>query len=206
VRRPRLERLLATLLAALLLLPANAQAVVVDSLQVTQQGARYRVAMKVQLDASADAAYAVFTDYANLPRINPAVTLAQVLPETTSPDLSRLHTQLHMCFSFFCKTLDQVQDMRRIAERPGGRLNARVLPERSDLRYGEANWHVGNCEPSQPTGARSCLEFSAELEPRFWIPPLIGPWVMERKLRQEAIQTSQGIERLAREIIPQIAP
>ena len=174
-----------------------AQAVVVDSLAVTQDGSRYRVAMKVQLDASADAAYAVFADYRNLPRINPAVTQAQVLPETTSPEVSRLHTQLRMCFSFFCKTLDQVQDMRRIEEKPGGRLSARVLPDRSDLRYGQADWRLSDC--GSQTAAKSCLEFTAELEPRFWIPPLIGPWVMERKLRQEAIQTSQGIERLARE-------
>jgi hypothetical protein len=194
VRRPRPEFLF-TLIA--LVLPITAQAVVVDSLRVTQDGARYRVAMKVQLDASADAAYAVFTDYRNLPRINPAVTQVQVLPETSSPDMSRLHTQLHLCFSFFCKTLDQVQDMHRIAERPGGRLSARVLPDRSDLRYGQADWRLSDC--GQPPAASSCLEFTAELEPRFWIPPLIGPWLMERKLRQEAIQTSQGIERLARE-------
>lgn len=198
MRRPRLERLLLTAL----LLPAAAQAVVVDSLQVTQHGDRYRVAMKVQLDAPADAAYAVFSDYQNLPRINAAVKQARVLPETTSPDISRLQTQVRMCFSFFCKTLDQVQDMRRMPETPGGRLSARVIAERSDLRYGEANWRLSD----GASATQSLLEFSAELEPRFWIPPLIGPWIMERKLRQEAIQTSQGIERLARESLAHAAP
>jgi hypothetical protein len=200
VRRLRLDfRASLALLTALL--PAAAHAVVVDSLQVTQHGDRYRVAMKVQLDAPADAAYAVFTDYQNLPRINGAVKQAQVLPETTSPDVSRLHTQLRMCFSFFCKTLDQVQDMHRTQESVGGKLSAKVLPDRSDLSYGQADWRLS--EGSSAT--QSVLEFDAELEPKFWIPPLIGPWVMERKLRQEAIQTSQGIERLARESVAHAA-
>ncbi|WP_428311905.1 SRPBCC family protein [Hydrocarboniphaga sp.] len=190
------------LLLAALLSPATAQAVVVDRLEVTQHGDRYRVEMKVQLEASADSAYAVFADYDNLPRINTAVKKAAVLPETTSPDVSRLQTQVRMCFSFFCKTLDQVQDMRRMPESPGGRLSAKVIAERSDLRYGEASWRLS----SGATAAQSQLEFTAELEPKFWIPPLIGPWVMQRKLRQEAIQTSEGIERLARDSIAHAAP
>ncbi|WP_299697383.1 SRPBCC family protein [Hydrocarboniphaga sp.] len=185
-----------------MLLPAAAQAVVVDSLQVTQDGDRYRVAMKVQLDASADAAYAVFADYQNLPRINAAVKQAQILPETTSPEVSRLYTQLRMCFSFFCKTLDQVQDMRRMPETPGGRLSAKVISERSDLLYGQADWRLSDGK----TATQSLLEFNAELEPKFWIPPLIGPWIMQRKLRQEAIQTSEGIERLAHESVAHAAP
>jgi hypothetical protein len=176
------------------LLPASAEAVVIDSLQVSQDGARYQVTMKVQLDAPADAAYSVFTDYGNLPKINPAVVKATVLPETTSPEVSRVHTQVRVCFSFFCKTLNQVQDMRRYAEPPGGRLNAQVLPDRSNLRFGVADWQLRDCSPRAP----ACLDFKAVLEPDFWIPPLIGPWIMERKLRQEAIQTSQGIERLAK--------
>lgn len=176
------------------LLPATAAAVAVESLAVTRNGAHYRVTMKVQLDAQADRAYAVFTDYDNLPRINPAVKLVKLLPETTSPDVTRLYTRMQLCFSFFCRTLEQVQDMHRIEQPPGGRLSATVLPDRSDLRYGQADWTVRECGPQ-----RACLDFVAELEPKFWIPPLIGPWVMERKLRQEAVQTSQGIERLARE-------
>ena len=36
------------------------------------------------------------------------------------------------------------------------------------------------------------------MEPDFWVPPLIGPWVIKRTMREQAITTSEGIERLAR--------
>jgi hypothetical protein len=45
---------------------------------------------------------------------------------------------------------------------------------------------------------RTQLDFNAELEPAFWIPPFVGPWLVENSLREEAQRTSSGIEQLAR--------
>lgn len=175
------------------LAPVVAQAVAVDTLTVAKNDGRYRVDLQVRLDTAADSAYAVFTRYNNLPLINPAVKEVRI--ESGAPDdATRVYTRMHLCFSFFCRTLEQVQDMRLLPAPEGGRVTADVIPEKSDLLYGKAQWRIGRC----PTSPETCLEFHAELEPKFWIPPLIGPWLMERKLRQEAIQTSQGIERLAK--------
>lgn len=195
MRRPRPE---ATALLVGALLAGRAHAVQIDDLQVAQNGSRYRLHMLVRLDADPARAYAVFADHRNLPRINPAVRSAQVLPVPAplqDGSDERLRTELRVCVSWFCRTLVQVQDMRHEPAADGGTLGARVLPELSDLRYGRAHWRIWNCAPQAP----ACLSFEAELDPRFWIPPVIGPWLMERKLRAEAIQTSQGIERLARE-------
>jgi hypothetical protein len=35
------------------------------------------------------------------------------------------------------------------------------------------------------------------VEPDFWIPPFIGPWLIERKLRSETLETVRNLERLA---------
>lgn len=185
-------------LLACALFAGRAQAVQIDQLQVTQNGARYRLHMQLRLDAEPARAYAVFADHRNLPRINPAVRSVQALPVPASlqnTSDARLRTELRVCVSWFCRTLVQVQDMRHEPAADGGTLSAQVLPELSDLRYGLALWRIWNCAPQAP----ACLSFEAELDPKFWIPPFIGPWLMERKLRAEAIQTSQGIERLARE-------
>lgn len=180
-------------LLAALLVAGEARAVEVDTLDVSRNGDRYRVAMQVRLDTSADRAFAVFSDYNNLPRLNPAVK--EIRYENDSPaGADRLYARLRLCFSFFCRSLQQTQDMYREPGPNGGRLSAVVLPERSDLHYGSAVWTIDRCA----SNAQTCLSFVAELEPKFWIPPVIGPWVMERKLREEALQTSQGIERLAK--------
>ncbi|MEA2079826.1 MAG: hypothetical protein U9P00_08215, partial [Pseudomonadota bacterium] len=39
----------------------------------------------------------------------------------------------------------------------------------------------------------------SELAPDFWIPPLLGPWLIKRELRAEALQTMHNLERVAAE-------
>lgn len=189
MRRP--IRNSAVLLAGLL--PLTAQAVSIESLTVTKTDDRYRVTLQARLDASADRAFAVLTRYEALPDISKAVKLVRLEPDAPA-DMQRLYTRMRACFSFFCRTLEQVQDMRSSASPNGGSLSATVLPDKSDLRYGQADWTIDRCA----TANQTCLSFVAEVEPKFWIPPVIGPWAMERKLREEALETTQGIERLAK--------
>jgi hypothetical protein len=157
---------------------------------VSHEGRRYRIDMQVRLAADADRAFAIFTDVDNLPRINPAVISARQEGDAASGPV-RWVTDVRACVSFYCRTLHQVQDMHWTAEPPGGRIAADVVAALSDLHYGAARWRIWPCEPG------ACLSFQAELEPDFWVPPVVGPWMMERKLREEALQTSRGIDRLA---------
>lgn len=162
---------------------------------VSHEDGRYSIFMRVDLATSADKAMEVFTHYPNLLQINPAIKRVEVLSETD--DSSRIRTVIEICVLWLCKDVEQVQDMHR----DGLRLTANVVPAQSDLRYGEAKWAVWNCvKKRSPSGTeRTCLTLHAELEPDFWVPPLIGPFLMRRMLAEEAIITSRGIERLASE-------
>jgi hypothetical protein len=66
-----------------------------------------------------------------------------------------------------------------------------VLPP-GDLRYGRARWLF------RPAGDQTDFEVSAELEPAFTVPPLIGPWLVKRWLRVETEQSSENLEKLTR--------
>lgn len=157
---------------------------------------RYGVDLTVALEATASAAYAVMTDYPNLVAINPAVVSATPLAGAPA-GATRLATHVRVCVAWFCRDLHQVQDMRAAPTASGGgQLQATVLPDRSDLRFGEARWTIWPCE------AGACLRFVTTIEPDFWVPPLIGPWIIKRKLREEAIQTAQGIETAAQALAP----
>lgn len=177
-------------MAAALALPVAAFDV--RTVEVQHQGDRYRVTMRVKLDAPASASYAVFSDPLRLREINPAIREVEV-QEELGPGLRRIRTRVRACVALFCRQLAQVQDMHYERTADGGRIQARVLPERSDFRHGQAAWIFRGCDADQ-----TCLAFDAELEPAFWVPPVLGPWLIERKLREEAIETSRGLERLAR--------
>lgn len=190
--------ILALGLAFALAAPA-VRAVLVDRIAVSRDGAVYRVAMRVKLDVPPARAWEVFSEYANLPRIHHAVREVRKLDGADS-GAQRLLTEVRVCVSFYCRVLQQVQDMRPEPGAAGGRLSATVLPQSRDLKSGHAVWNIRAC------GDGACLDFDAELEPKFWVPPLIGPWLIQRKLREEAIETSAGIERLALESMSAPAP
>lgn len=175
-------------------MPPSPQAVEIRDVGISYEAPRYRVNMQVVLDAPATRTYAVFADPVQLARINPALREVRVL-EAPVQGGQRLATVVRVCIAGFCRHLRQVQDMRYAPRgEGGGEVQARVIPERSDFRYGHATWSFLDCGTQQ-----TCLHFQAELEPAFWVPPLIGPWLIQRKLRSEAIATSQGLERLARD-------
>lgn len=169
----------------------TARAFELQNIAVTRADERYRVKMSVMLDVPARDAYGVFSDISRLPQINSSVREARVLQQNPDGHL-RVYTLVRMCVSFYCRMIEQVQDMQFLPDQSGGEIRAEVLPQLSNLRYGRAHWTLQDC-----TG-NTCLRFEAELEPDFWVPPLIGPWLIQRKLRSEAMETSAGIERLAR--------
>lgn len=182
-------------LAAAALLPALASAAQVRSASVDHDGGRYHIDLKVRLDAEPARAYAVFTDFSNLPRINPVVLGESVTPDAP-PYTLRLTTNMEACALLFCRKLHQVQDVRLESNGHGGSMVANMIPALSDFSFGEAHWEFSPCADN---ARQTCMRFRAQVDPKFWIPPLIGPWLIERRLREEGVVTAKGIERLARD-------
>ncbi|MEC9362198.1 MAG: SRPBCC family protein [Pseudomonadota bacterium] len=178
----------AALLAVCAILPAAAAEI--EKLEVTRTGARFGMTLSARLDVPLEDSYGVLGDFDELPRINDAVEDVRLL-DGAPAGAQRLYTRVRVCVWLFCRHLDQVQDMWPIAGDDARGYNAAVLPERSNLRFGNARWRLRDCD------GVTCLRFDAQLEPDFWVPPVIGPWAIERAMRREAIATAEGIERRA---------
>jgi hypothetical protein len=83
----------------------------------------------------------------------------------------------------------QVQDVRMPDAHT---IEASMVKGEGDFRSGEARWVLQEHE-----GATR-LHFSHVFEPDFWVPPLIGPWMIEDKLVEEIEVTGRHIEQQAR--------
>ncbi|MES0874746.1 SRPBCC family protein [Sinimarinibacterium thermocellulolyticum] len=177
--------LLLTILAA-----PSARAAQIETLTVTRVGARFGMVLDARLDVPLDDSFRVLGDFEKLPQINDAVE-AVIRLDGAPPGAQRLYTRVRVCVWLFCAHLEQVQDIWPVDDGAVRGYNAAVLPELSNLRFGHARWRLHDC------GGRTCLRFDAQLEPDFWVPPVIGPWAIERAMRREAIATALGIERRA---------
>ena len=178
-------------IAVACLLLAGTAVAAEPQVSVSREGDLYTVQMQAQLELAPALVHQTFSRFENLPRINPAVEEVQLRSGT--PPLTRVYTQVRVCVAFYCKHVHQVQDIRSSSAGGAYLIDAQVLPEQSDLKRGSAHWRITPC------GNGSCLSFEAQVEPDFWVPPLIGPWLIQRKLAQEALVTVAGIERVAHE-------
>jgi hypothetical protein len=165
-----------------------ANAATIDDLTVRKVGDRYLIALRAQLEVPAGAAYALFANLANLPAINSDVRQIRITHHPGGP--VELYTEIRACVLWYCRSIHESQRMTFIRNANGGEVDATVIPE-GDLRFGRAHWRF------RGSGGRTELQVSAELEPAFGVPPLIGPWVVKHWLRVETEQSSVNIEKLA---------
>lgn len=169
----------------------QAYAARVRDVEVTRQGAAFVISMHLAIDAPPPAVFRALQDYAAMARFNPDLRAVRI--ETTrEADQVRLFTTIHTCVLVFCKTMHQEQIMTANATADGGVMNAELVD--GDFKGGHGRWLVRACQTPRP---RTCMDVRIELVPAFWVPPVIGPWVMRRKMDEEARRTSAGLERTA---------
>jgi hypothetical protein len=179
-------------LALCLVLPAAVAAGSLDSLSVTRDGKHYSVTMVASLEATQQQVWAVLADPEALRKLNDAIVEIDYSESPNKAATRRAVSVIRLCVLFFCKHLNQTQDL---FQEPN-HLRAEVIPALSDFHQGYGDWKVGSFN-----GAAQ-LTFVAGLEPKFWIPPLIGPWVIRRKMANEAQVTMNNIENLAKGLMP----
>ena len=179
------------LLLILDLTAAHARAAQVLGVELKRDGARFRIDMHITLDAPPPQVFRALRDYAAMPRYNPDLVAVQVEP-TSEPNRARLFTTVHTCVLFFCKTIHQEQIMIATARASGGILTAELVPQNGAFA-GAGRWVVDRCR-DRP---QACLDIQIELLPQFWVPPVIGPWLIRRKMAEEAQRSSVGLEKVA---------
>ena len=83
----------------------------------------------------------------------------------------------------------RVQEAETLAS---GDIMTVIDPSMSDFREGRVRYRL---LPEDEDSTR--LVTDALVVPDFWFPPLIGPALIKRKLRDEALDTALGVERIA---------
>jgi hypothetical protein len=162
------------------------------AVQVRRDEARFQIDMHIAIDAPPLQVFRALQDYAAMRRYNPDLRSVRVEP-TPAPNRVRLFTTVHTCVLLFCKTMHQEQVMTATAEAHGGRLQAELVPQ-SGAFGGEGHWVVTPCRARRPS---TCVDIQLALVPQFWVPPVIGPWLIRRTMYDEAQHSTRGLEQVA---------
>lgn len=155
--------------------------------EVSHDAGRYTVVFEFQVAADANAVRRILTDYDHLDRLSRVVQKSEQLPPGDD-GRSRVRVVMHSCFMFFCQT---VRKLETITEFSDGRLVTVADPAESDYRYSRVEWQIHAEE------TRTRVTYRAEHEPAFFVPPLIGPWVIKSRIRDELGLIAERLEQLA---------
>lgn len=176
-----------TALLALGLWAPTAAAGTIERLETTHDSGRYTVTFEVVLDAPRDKVWGIMTDYERLPRVSKIITESRILKQEDT-HRHRVGVTLEACILFFCKTVQRVVDIVAI---PQTEIIVTEDPASTHFRSAVERWRVA------AEGPATRLNYSAEVVPKFFIPPLIGPPVVKYFLRREIRLTALEVEALA---------
>jgi hypothetical protein len=167
---------------------APASAATLVHTDVAHHHSRYTIAFEVLLDADHAAVARLLGDYTRLQRLSPTVIDSRILGQVGAGE-PRVQVIVRACALFLCKTVSKVADVTQL---PGGDLHMRNVPELSDFTENEETWQV------RPEGHATRLRYEANMVPKFFVPPLIGPLVIKSVIRRELRESAQRVEALAR--------
>ena len=174
-------------LLGLLILPSVTGAGEVVKSSVALDSGIYSVDVLVRIEAPLEVVFQAITDYDRLTEINASIIESYIV-ETQGADKYRVFTRVKFCILFFCKQIRQVQDMVEYAP---ALIKATILPELSDFESGHASWDLVVADNV------TYMQFSTEVDPAFWVPPLIGTWLVEREMTKQVQETAMYIEQKA---------
>jgi len=121
-------------------------------------------------------------------RLNDNISRSEVLETLPGNKIKRLLT-LTQCIFTFCFNLKFVE----VVTLSKNKLEMNIVAGEGNFTAGRAIW-----ETVSKGADKTWIRVNATLTPDFWIPPLIGPLVLEKVFLKQINKTIETIEMLAR--------
>ncbi len=166
------------------------------SVEVWMEDGRYHLISESLIEARQDDLYAVLIDYEQFKKFTSAIVASQNV-EPGEDGLPRFYTRMQGCVLIYCHTF-----VRRgyLLLTPKIDIVAVAEPEKSDFEFSRERWQLST------EGDDTVMIYEFEVEPRFWVPPFVGPYLIKRALKSESINAVNRIEAFARGEEPAFRP
>lgn len=172
-----------------LLVSGAATAAEMRSIDVQFENGIYTLESEVWFDVGLKAIYEVFSRWDKSEAFSSAVVEARDL-EPGEDGRPGFFVKNQGCILFLCKSLTREGWVEREHYRV---LRAYADPERSDFKVSNETWTFAE------TDGGTVVTYHLRMQPDFWVPPAIGPYMIKRKLRSDGSRALDRIEAIAQE-------
>jgi hypothetical protein len=160
----------------------------VRAIEVTLNDGVYAVNSEMYFAAPIEAVFDVLADYDDFERISSIFKQSHYLERERNGN-GLVYTLVGDCILFFCKDIERTETLELQAPT---QITTRIVAAQSDLRSGLSRWALA----SEGEGTR--VRYTMQMEPDFWIPPVIGPFFVKRFLKSGSDRAAQRVEYYAR--------
>lgn len=180
-----------TLLLALVLCIDICSAAELRSIQVDHTRGRYTVLSEVWFDAPVENVFAVFRRWDLSTKFSSVIVESR---DIAADEFGRpqYYVRNEGCLLFFCKSFVR---QGYVELQVNEALKAVANPEISDFKLSEETWRFA------AENGGTVVYYNLQMEPDFWIPPVIGPYVIKRKFSKNGGAAIDRIEALAQDVV-----
>jgi len=179
------------LLPVVTLLLSTANAAEMLSVEVNYEAKTYTMNSEVWFDATVEQVYEIFRSWDHSTKFSSAIVESRDLPpdELGRPQFYVLN---RACVLFFCKSFER---QGYVEAEPNVVIFAFVDPANSDFHFSNESWRFFARDGG------TVVVYNFEMQPKFWVPPGIGPYLIQRKLKNDGGGAIDRIEVLAQAVI-----
>jgi len=184
------------LILSCIVISASILAAELTHIDVQRKGKRFYLDSTLIVDAPLETMYKILTDYNSMHQFSRGIVHSQdVTPD--SQGQRRVYSHIRGCVAFVCRSLERVERLEIIENK---RIITTLDPELSkNVRWNISTWELQSIQPDPkltPTQQKSKtkIHYQMEFEPGFWVPPLIGGYMVKRSLAKDGIEIMSRME------------
>ena len=159
-----------------------------DDVVVFEKDGAYHISVTAEIAAAEEHVRQVLTDYVHIYRLSDSIIESKVI-ESSIEEKTQVETVILCGIPVVCKEVTLVEEVSTLES---GNLQTVILPEKSDFRSGKAIWEI------IAKGDKTQLTYQANIEPDFFIPPILGTKLVIANMRNEYKIALYRIEHIAR--------
>lgn len=173
----------------------DARAAELRDVVVEREDGRYYLRSETIFESNRDTIYEILTNFDLFEKFTSAIVeSANVEPDEKGRP--QFYARMEGCVLLWCRSFIR---NGYVETRPQEEIIAISDPERSDFKFSRERWELS----PHPDGTMMIYEF--EMEPAFWVPPVIGPFYIKRALASGGAKVVDRIEAMAKTRLVQAA-
>ncbi len=160
------------------------------SVTVDRVDGRYIMSSEVWFDASIEQMYETMLDW------DLSTEFSSVIVESRNLDPDdegrrQYYSRNEACVLFYCMSFERYGV---VEHEPYSFIRSSIYPEKSDFHFSNEEWRF------REEDSGTIVEYDLEFKPKFFVPPVIGPYVIKRKLKSGSGDAIDRIEAIAQQL------